>query len=149
LASEQRDSLEQLARGFREISLGSGLEIFTCCEAVDLAAMGIEHGACIDSDLIQRLFAVAVPARKDRHQRADCACVESVDMGSYNSCCFGCAYCYANFNSLMLERNSRSHFPDSPTLLGRYEGKIEIRTSLTGKKSPGSCQQSLSAGKAD
>jgi len=138
---EHRQELEQIARGFREISRSHGLEIFSCCEGVDLAAMGIGHGACIDSDLLQRLFAVAVPITKDKHQRAACNCAESVDMGSYNSCRFGCTYCYANFNAGMIENNCRRHFPDSPVLLGRYEGGVEIRTSLTGITSPGGSQQ--------
>jgi uncharacterized Fe-S cluster-containing radical SAM superfamily protein len=51
-------------------------------------------------------------------------------MGSYNSCRFRCAYCYANFNEGMIENNCQKHFPDSPALLGRYGEQVEIRTSL-------------------
>lgn len=133
-APGHREALEQIARGFKEIADSNGLEIFTCCEEVDLAAIGIGHGACIDSDLIRKLFGVDSSGRKDRNQRDACNCVESVDMGSYNSCRFKCAYCYANFNEGMIESNCQKHYPDSPALLGRHEKEIEIRTSLTGKK---------------
>jgi len=133
-ATENRRELERLARGFREIADRYGLEIFTCSEEADLGAFGIEHGACIDGELVGKLFGGKPSAEKDKYQRKTCNCVESVDMGAYNSCGFSCAYCYANFNEGMIESNRRKHYPDSPTLLGRHEGKIEIRRSLTGKK---------------
>jgi DNA repair photolyase len=133
-APEQREALEQVARGFREIADSHGLELFTCSEEMDLAAIGIEHGACIDGQLIRRLFGGAASGRKDRNQRDACNCVESVDMGSYNSCPFRCAYCYANFNEGLIESNCRKHYPDSPALLGRPEGEMEIRRSLRREK---------------
>jgi len=133
-APEHCKELEQTAQGFKGIADSHGLEIFSCCEEVDMASIGIGHGACIDGELIRKLFGIASSHRKDRNQRSTCNCVQSVDMGSYNSCRFRCAYCYANFNEGMIESNRRKHFPDSPALLGRYEGQIEIRTSVTGKK---------------
>lgn len=132
-APDHRGSLEQLARGFREIAASNGLEIFSCSEEVDLAAIGIPHGACIDGDLIRRLFGVDCSAKKDKGQRGACGCVESADMGAYNSCRFRCAYCYANFNAGLIENNCRRHYPDSPSLLGRHEEPVEIRTSLSKK----------------
>jgi len=137
------EALARIARGFREIAVCNGLEIFSCSEAVNLAGIGIEHGACIDPNLIRKLFGVAVSARKDRSQRDACNCVESVDMGSYNSCHFRCVYCYANFNEGMIENSCCRHFPDSPVLLGRYEGPVEIRTALGRKKRYAGVQQSL------
>jgi hypothetical protein len=56
LAPAHRDELERIARGFREIADVHGLEIFTCSEDLDLARDGIGHGACIDPDLIRKLF---------------------------------------------------------------------------------------------
>jgi uncharacterized Fe-S cluster-containing radical SAM superfamily protein len=64
-------------------------------------------------------------------------------MGIYNTCLFRCAYCYANFNEGMIDSNCKKHSPDSPSLLGRYEGHVEIQTSLSRKKICGGCQQSL------
>jgi DNA repair photolyase len=133
-APENREALEEIARGFREIADSHGLEIFTCSEEVDLSAFGIEHGACIDGELIRKLFGGKASVKKDKNQRAACKCVESVDMGSYNSCSFRCAYCYANFNERIIDSNRRKHDPDSPVLLGQCGEQVEIRTALGGKK---------------
>jgi hypothetical protein len=141
-APEHGEALRQITRGFKEIADRHNLQIFSCSEEVDLSAIGIGHGACIDPNLIRKLFGVDSSGRKDWNQRTVCNCVESVDMGSYNSCRFRCAYCYANFNEGMIDNNCRKHFPDSPALLGNYEGEVEIRTSLTKKKKCGDCMQS-------
>lgn len=133
-------ALEQIAHGFRDIAGRHGLEIYTCCEEADLLKFGIQHGACIDGALLTKLFGIGTVA-KDKHQRAGCNCVESADMGSYNSCPFKCSYCYANFNMRMIEENLKNHDPQSPALVGRYEENIDIQTGL--KQHRSSKQQPL------
>lgn len=129
-APEHRVTLEGVARGFRDIADRHGMMIFSCAEQIDLSALGIQHGACIDGALIWRLFGRPAAAKKDKNQRESCGCVESVDLGSYNSCHFGCVYCYANFSPEQIQGNSLRHDRDSPSLLGSCPGEIEIRTSL-------------------
>ena len=129
---EHAADLEQVARGFAAIARRYGLEIYTCTEEADLERFGIGHGACIDGELIGRLFGVNPSQRKDRNQRQGCNCVESVDMGAYNSCPFRCAYCYANFNTVIIGQNRLRHDPESALLLGRHDGEVEIRRSLRG-----------------
>jgi len=142
-AADKTAELQELAQGFRAIADRSGLRILSCSEDMDLSALCIGHGACIDGTLIRELFGGNPTTRKDRNQRQACRCVESVDMGIYNTCRFRCSYCYANFNEGMIENNLGKHDPNSPALLGRYDGDIEIRNSLHGRKSCGACQQSL------
>ncbi|MDD2899920.1 MAG: DUF1848 domain-containing protein [Desulfuromonadaceae bacterium] len=127
-APEQQAALEHIVYGFKTIADRYKLEIFSCSEEVDLSAGGIRHGACIDGDLVRGLFGLNVPSVRDKNQRAACRCVPSVDMGSYNSCRFRCRYCYANYNEGLIESNCRKHSPDSPSLLSRYDGRIEVRT---------------------
>ncbi|MGB2907918.1 MAG: DUF1848 family protein, partial [Candidatus Aminicenantaceae bacterium] len=60
---------------------------------------GIKPSACIDGHLLQELHPEEAPVsvRKDKTQRTDCRCTESVDIGSYaQSCPQSCLYCYAN-----------------------------------------------------
>jgi len=118
-APKQHVALQKVAEGFKAIADGYGLQIFSCGEELDLAGSGISHGACIDAELIQELFKVKAATGKDRNQRKACRCAASADMGSYNTCYFRCAYCYANFNERMIDTNSRKHFSDSRSLLGR------------------------------
>lgn len=133
-APEHTSSLEQVARGFMAVADRHELQIFSCSESVELATLSISHGACIDGALVRELFGVNASCRKDKNQRKACNCVKSVDLGSYNSCRFGCSYCYANYNEGTVESNLRKHYPDSPSLLGRYERVFVIRTSLSPKK---------------
>jgi DNA repair photolyase len=133
-APGQKEQLVKVTRNFKAIADRHALQIFTCCEDVDLSAVGIQHGACIDGNLIREIFGVNATTGKDKNQRECCGCVESADMGIYNSCHFRCAYCYANFNEGVIESNCRNHFPDSPSLLYSYDGEIEIRTRNYRKK---------------
>lgn len=125
---------DDLAKGFKQIAKRNSLKIFSCSEDVDLSSFGIEHGACIDGDLIQELFGCDPSKKKDKNQRQACGCVESVDMGSYNTCHFRCSYCYANFNEGIIEANGLKHFIDSPSLLGKYPDRVEIQTTLKKSK---------------
>lgn len=77
-----------------------------------------------------------------KNPRPTCRCVESVDMGIYNTCQFGCTYCYANFSDGMIENNRSKHDSTSPSLLGRHDGELEIQSGLK-KKKCGGCQGEL------
>lgn len=71
----------------------NGMEIRTCCE--NFAQFGIRAGSCIDNELINSLFGLNFQGKRDKFQRKNCRCIESVDIGSYNSCIYECQYCYA------------------------------------------------------
>ena len=140
-APEQAEALNQVTLGFKAIADRHALQIFTCSETVELAQIGIGHGACIDATLIGELSGVDAPAKKDRNQRDACRCAQSVDMGMYNSCPFRCRYCYANYNEGLIEANCRKHSPGSPALLKEYDGDIKIRTSIEPEKKGGDAQK--------
>ena len=89
----------------------------------ELDARGFNYYLQFTLNPYDKMFEPEVPSIEER-----------VATWSYNSCRFRCRYCYANFSEVLLASNWRRHFPDSPALLGRYEEKLEIRTSLTGKK---------------
>lgn len=135
--------LEDFVRGLKTIADRYGLKVLSCSEDLDLSSRGIEHGACIDGALIQEIFGGTPSTAKDKNQRKACGCVESVDMGIYNTCRFGCTYCYANFSEGMIASNGLKHDKGSPALLGNYDEEIEIQTTMGKKKKCGGCQQSL------
>ncbi|MBR4695503.1 MAG: DUF1848 family protein, partial [Selenomonadaceae bacterium] len=90
------DEMHELAAGLSRIAKGSGVILQTCSEAIDLERYGISHGACIDGKLIERITGKPVKAGKAKSQRPLCNCVESFDIGQYDTCIHGCRYCYAN-----------------------------------------------------
>lgn len=86
---------EELCRFIGQRAPSYGMEPRSCSEANLLKKYNIQQNACIDGDLIHRLFGVGVPG-KDPKQRRDCLCAESVDIGKYRTCQYACTYCYAS-----------------------------------------------------
>ncbi len=99
----------------------NGMEITSCAEEIDLRPYGVQPGKCVDDDHIKRVFGLAVSARKDLSQREACGCVVSRDIGMYNSCLFGCCYCYATSSFERARKNWRDHNPQSPSLLSHHD----------------------------
>lgn len=112
------EALLDLARFMADVAHAEGMEIQTCSERIDLADQGIGHGKCIDDVLIRRLFGRQVGSGKDCNQREECGCVKSLDIGSYDTCLHGCAYCYATAKKELAKRNAGRHDPLSPFLVG-------------------------------
>jgi len=123
---ERRQELLELAGRIFDIGKKYGFEVQSCAEATDLSQVGNHRGACIDGQLIRRLFGVDKDFRKDKGQRPECLCAESVDIGAYNTCTHECAYCYANYSRESIRKNLARHVADGPLLIGTYEGEVEI-----------------------
>ncbi|RRD91692.1 DUF1848 domain-containing protein [Conchiformibius steedae] len=100
-----------------------GMQIETCAETVNLEEKyGIRRGLCIDNQLLERLFGDrGFSNKKDKGQRAECGCVQSRDIGIYDTCVHGCQYCYATTRHDKAAENKRQHNPHSPLLLGEIE----------------------------
>ncbi len=108
--------IEALAKGFSETANELGFTIKTCAEKYNLAQYGIQHGKCIDDELISRLIGADLKVVKDKNQRSECGCVESIDIGQYNTCPHGCQYCYANYSEKSVKTNREKYDPNSPLL---------------------------------
>jgi hypothetical protein len=107
-----------------------GMELQTCAETCDLAAWGIRHGKCIDDGLIETVSGISLNARKDKNQRPACRCVESVDIGAYNTCLHRCLYCYAGSSPAEAPERNRMHHPDSPLLAGNVSETDIVRERM-------------------
>lgn len=118
-AYELNDSdLLQFSRQIYEMAKENNIIVASCAEQIDLSACGIEHNCCIDKDLIEKITKGHFNTAKDKNQRAECGCVESIDIGAYNTCKNECCYCYANNNQECVRNNYRNYDVSSPILCG-------------------------------
>ena len=115
-----------LAKRMAEIASAYQLTIETCAERIDLEEVGVTHGSCIDKKMIERLLGHEIHGKKDKGQRGHCQCMESVDVGTYNTCLNGCKYCYANFSQEKVKENCKQYDLDSPLLCGTVGVKDKI-----------------------
>jgi len=104
--------MEILAQSARE----NGMEVFSCAERFNFSKHGVLPGKCIDDDLIESLFGIRLAIKKDASQRKECGCVVSKDIGVYNTCLFGCPFCYATTSFKQARKKFESHHPDAPSL---------------------------------
>lgn len=115
---EARRAAERLTPELVRIAQCHDMTIRSCAESIDLEPLGVQPGACIDAELIGRLFGIDIPSAKDRNQRPACRCAASRDIGMYDSCLFGCRYCYATGSAERARTNHARHDPDSRSLIG-------------------------------
>lgn len=114
---EHAGEMNFLVSELKKIADKEGIEICTCAEKADLYHLGVKHGSCIDVGLINRIFDLDIHAKKDKNQRKECLCAESVDMGMYNTCLHMCTYCYANLNEKNIIENVSRHDAAAPFLI--------------------------------
>lgn len=114
----EKNDLLEFATRIAEIAGANGMKVGSCAEAIDLGACGIEHNCCIDKDLIEEIIGCRLKGDKDKNQRRECGCMESVEIGTYNTCKNGCKYCYANDSEEIVIKNCSKYDPESPILCG-------------------------------
>lgn len=112
----EREKLTEFARQLAEIARENGITVATCAEKLDLEECGIEHNSCIDKSLIERIAGKSFALSSDKGQREACGCVQSLDIGTYNTCRNGCVYCYATKGAGKLEEVLRRKDDASPIL---------------------------------
>lgn len=108
----------KLAKQLVDIAGKYGMTVESCAELIDLQSVGVKHGSCIDKKLIEEIIGCKLIVEKDKNQRAECGCFESVEIGTYNTCMNGCRYCYANFNDAMVKESVKAYNVNSPLLCG-------------------------------
>lgn len=112
---------DEMTEMLRELALAAekaGMAAVSCAEGhPSFAGAGIQPGRCVDPAMIERVFGIHVPARKDPAQRPLCGCAPSRDLGVYGTCRHGCVYCYAAGAGAPPE----PHDLQSPSLAGWYD----------------------------
>lgn len=109
-----------LAARLAPIAMDRGMALSVCSQTPYVVA-GTRAAACIDA---RRLEDVArgwgVPravAARVKGNRPGCLCHESRDIGAYDSCPHGCAYCYAVGSRSLAKRRHAAHDPQAEFLI--------------------------------
>jgi hypothetical protein len=101
----------ELLTKFSEIAIEAGISLELCADDTEYHVNGILRSRCVDERLIQQISGNQFFYRKDKNQRKACGCVESADIGTYNTCLHHCLYCYANNNFARAIENAGKHDP--------------------------------------
>ena len=127
--------LKEFAEKLSEIAAKNGMEISSCAEKMDLAECGIKRSSCIDKELIEEIIGCKLEIEKDRNQRLECGCIESIDIGTYDTCKNGCIYCYANNSPKSIMDNCGKYDANSPLLCGvlNSDDRIHVRKVKSNK----------------
>lgn len=95
-----------------------GMELKTCCEGTELAALGANCQGCLTQKVLERALSLRLNPPKKQPARDGCPCLLENDIGAYNTCPHGCVYCYANYDRQTVIANLKLHNPLSPLLIG-------------------------------
>ncbi len=114
------DEMLSLSEYIAKEAASHGLKAKACCESSDLLQCGIEGASCIDKKVIEQLYGHPIEQTRDKNQRKGCGCIQSVDIGAYNSCLNGCIYCYANQSATVAKKRYEAHDPTGAFLIPSF-----------------------------
>lgn len=130
IRSLNKIEIHEILHEFNRISKEYNIGIETCAEEwKNIDYDNIKHGSCIDKSLIESNFNIKLGVNKDNSQRELCGCIESIDIGVYDTCKHGCVYCYATNHVTKLNHN-----PESRMLLGEYNGEKLLNRKIVSKR---------------
>lgn len=88
----------------------------TLCSQPQLLVNGVAPAQCVDARRLSDLAGRPIAART-KGNRPGCFCAESRDLGDYDTCPHGCAYCYAVASRTTAKRRFQAHDPEGEFLL--------------------------------
>lgn len=121
------DDRNALAQGFGTIAHTYGFTLQTCGTNGDFSRYGIHASGCMTLDILGAANGIVFKDLKHKGMRQGCHCIESRDIGAYDTCLNGCKYCYANKNPQKAFANYAYHDPASPLLLGQVKPEDTIQ----------------------
>lgn len=112
---------DRIAEGLGKIAAKYGIWLQTCGTNGDWSRYGIHSSGCATLEILGKANGCAFRDIRHKGLRDGCHCIESRDVGAYDTCLNGCKYCYANQSPKKARENFRRHDPDSPLLLGHLK----------------------------
>lgn len=112
---------EILAENLGKIAEEYGIHIQTCGTNGDYSKYNVHKSGCMTLDIMAKANNIKFKNLKHKGSRAGCHCIETHDIGAYDTCLNGCKYCYANQNPKKAFENYKFHNSKSPLLLGEVK----------------------------
>ncbi len=109
---------ERLAAAFAKTAERYRFALQICRGSASYEKFGIDAGGCVRLDLLGTANGCAFRDMKHRGNRRWCRCIESRDVGFYESCPNLCKYCFANTDADAVQKNIALHDDASPLLIG-------------------------------
>ena len=106
------------AENLGKIANKYGIYIQTCGTNGDYSEYGIHKSGCTTLEMLGEANGIVFKDLKHKGMRNGCHCIESRDIGAYETCLNGCRYCYANKSHQKAVSNFKLHNSDSPLILG-------------------------------
>jgi hypothetical protein len=104
------DIKQRLVRALADIADEHAITLHACCQDM-LIGDRVQQAHCIDGDLLAELFPDRPLKARANPTREGCGCIASRDIGMYDTCPFGCVYCYANQSHDRAVAHRHAHDP--------------------------------------
>ncbi len=124
-----------LIENIKEISEKNNIKLKSCSQDFDnITNIRVEKSACIDKERIQKILGYSIKEKKDKSQRKLCNCIESIDIGMYNTCTNGCIYCYANSKNILKDYDANNEILSDKNLIDNKNAVITERKIIVNEK---------------
>ena len=115
-----REEQAALVQELAAIAANHGIWIQTCAE--DFAVAGVvSRGACVNRELLDELWPHKAHPMSLYPSREECGCYTNRDIGGYETCPHGCAYCYAVVSRKIALGRYKAHDPVNDTRNAPYK----------------------------
>ena len=109
------DEKRELLAALAAIAADAGMTPTLCTQPHLLDVPGVSAARCIDRERLSDIAGRPVAGRR-KGNRPGCDCAESRDIGDYDTCTQGCAYCYAVNSRTVAQRRLKAHDPEGEML---------------------------------
>lgn len=127
----KESELNILIQALKIIAEQYGITLQGCAEE-QLEKYGLPSGACIDQAYLNDLFKLNLDVTRS-NERKGCHCIKAIDIGAYDTCLNGCAYCYANHSRQTSIQNMLKHEKTSKMLVGKLSEEDELKVQTETK----------------
>ena len=117
----------EIVKNLGAISKRYNMLIQTCASDEDYEQFGVLNSGCLTAEILERANGITFKSMRHSGNRKNCKCIESRNIGDYDTCPNGCKYCYANQNPEIARANYEKHNPDLPFILGDLKDTDEIQ----------------------